>query len=250
MVITRAQSDKDWIYFKSANNIRSTALRTPSGDIELRVENEESIRKKEIKNFSLKDCFTFLYGLLLCLGMPLIKGYFLVPRIKNNVIDVKFYLLPALIYLVLQIINILFFIKKKGLVFRKNHGAEHKVFNAYRAMERVPSIQEAQEFSRICKTCGGSIPSALITGQIIGFIIYVKFGIVISEKVLYIIPIFLHGFFPFNLIGKLFQILTTAEPDDDNIDLAIAALEALDERENPKLSQEEVIEFMNSMFRR
>lgn len=249
MVITRAQSDKNWIYFKSSNNIRSTALRTPSGDIELRVENEEEIRKEEIKKpLTIKDYFVFFYGLLLWLGMPLIKGYFLVPKIKANVIDVKLYLLPVIIYTILQLINTIFFITKKGIVFRKNHGAEHKVFNAYNVLKRVPSIKEAQEFSRICKTCGGTIASALITGQIIGFVVYVKSGVVISEKLLFIIPIFLHGFFPFNLIGKLFQFLTTAKPDDSNIDLAIAALDALDEKENSKLTREEAIELANLYF--
>lgn len=249
MVITRAQSNKNWIYFKSSNNIRSTALRTPSGDIELRVEREDEIQEEIIKNLKVVDFLKFFYGLILGFAMPIVKGYFLVPKIRDNVIDVKFYLLPVLIYTFLQVINVLFFMIKEGNVCRKNHGAEHKVFNAYRKLKRVPTIKEAQQFSRICKTCGGTIPSAMIVGQIIGFIVYVNFGIVISEKLLYIVSLFLHGFFPFNIFGKLLQFLTTAKPDDSNVDLAIAALEALDERENPKMDSEELIEYANSLFR-
>ena len=82
----------------------------------------------------------------------------------------------------------------------------------------------------------------------ISFIVYIHFGIVIPEKVLYIVPLFIHGFFPFNILGKLLQLLTTAEPDDSNVDLAIAALEALDEKENPKMDPEELIELANSLF--
>ncbi len=248
MIITRGQSDKNWIYFKSSENIRATALRTPSGDIELRVEEEEDILKEELKNFKAVDFFKFLLGLFLGLGMPFVKGYFLVPKIRDNLIDINFYLFPVLIYAILQFICILFVVIKGGKKLRKNHGAEHKVFNAYRKLKRVPTIKEAQRFSRICKTCGGTIPSAMIIAQIIGFIVYIHFGIVIPEKVLYIVPLFIHGFFPFNILGKLLQLLTTAEPDDSNVDLAIAALEALDEKENPKMNPEELIELANSLF--
>ena len=155
MIITRGQSDKNWIYFKSSENIRATALRTPSGDIELRVEEEEDILKEELKNFKAVDFFKFLLGLFLGLGMPFVKGYFLVPKIRDNLIDINFYLFPVLIYAILQFICILFVVIKGGKKLRKNHGAEHKVFNAYRKLKRVPTIKEAQRFSRICKTCGG-----------------------------------------------------------------------------------------------
>jgi len=249
MVITRARSDENGIYFESSNNKRATALWTPSGDIQIRVEDEEDILKEEMRNLKPVDFFRLLYGLLLAFGMPLVKGYFLVPQIKDNVIDVKFYLLPVLIYTVLNLVDVLFLIVKKGKRCRKNHGAEHKVFNAYRKLKRVPTIKEAQKFSRICKTCGGTIPSALITAQIIGFIVYINFGVVISEKMLYIIPLFLHGIFPFNLFGKLLQFFTTAQPDDSNVDLAIAALEALYENENPKMDPDELAEYANSIFR-
>ena len=41
----------------------------------------------------------------------------------------------------------------------------------------------------------------------------------------------MHSYFPFNLLGKLAQFWTTSPADDENIELALAALKALEMRE-------------------
>ena len=114
----------------------------------------------------------------------------------------------------------------------KNHGAEHKVIRAYMKLKRIPTLEEAKKFSRISKSCGVTIYSAFFTTQIIGFIVFVTKGYAIPEILLFIIPILFQSVFPFNLLGKIAQFFTTREPEDENIELAIAAITALENNED------------------
>ncbi len=113
----------------------------------------------------------------------------------------------------------------------RNHGAEHKVFSAYKKLGRIPTVEEANHFSRINKACGVTIYSAFITAQLIGFIVYIHTSYIIPEILLFLIPLFFQTIFPFNFIGKLAQFFTTSKPQKRNIELAIAALSALERRE-------------------
>lgn len=105
------------------------------------------------------------------------------------------------------------------------------VLSAYNKLKRIPTIEEAQKFSRINRSCGITIYSAFITAQLIGFIVYIKTGFLISEIILFLVPLFFSAFFPFNLIGKFAQFFTTSKPERHNLELAIAALSALESHE-------------------
>jgi len=122
-------------------------------------------------------------------------------------------------------------IGKEGL---RNHGAEHKVFKAYSQLKRIPTLEEVRQYSRVSRHCGIARDSALITAQLIGFILYTCVGYRFSEILLYIVPLFLANVFPFYLLGNLAQLFTTAKPEEENIKLAMAALTELKEREEAK----------------
>lgn len=222
-----ALSRKESIEF-STLKFSSTAVRTPEGKIEIII--KDNGNRKHLKNAFNKTFFKNLFlNFSFYILIPVMKTCFILPNISN--LPLFFYFLPAFFYLIYEIVDILILLKKYGN-FRKNHAAEHQVFKAFKALKKIPSIDEANRFSRISRYCGISVYSALITGQIIGFIFFFFFNITIPEWFIIFSSLMLKNVFPFYLIGALAQFFTTSPADDENINLAICALTALEEKEN------------------
>lgn len=249
--ITSGRSNENWISF-TAGSHTSRAIREPNGEIKTETVNESSVPSKweEIK-YSVVHYLYVIFAVFAFYIMPFIKGYKLNPMIRNNELGSNYYLISAVLLSIISVIQILTLIindpRKK---LRRNHGAEHKVFTAYNKLKRIPTINEAKTFPRICNVCGVTVFSALITGQLIGFFLYTNYGIMLSEKFLFFVPLLLHSIFPFNFLGKLAQFFTTDEPNDDNIELAIAALTELMHAENPGYFIAEMMKdrFFKSLF--
>ncbi len=198
------------------SKIGATAIQHSDGEIEV---------KYEVKNAKTSNViFSFVVFLLL----PLIKSFCIMPFVDNETSMVYLYLLPALFYLLVAIVLIKAIRKKGNENLLRNHGAEHMVFSAYKKLKRIPSIEEAKNFSRINKNCGITIFFAFFTSQLIGFFVYKYANYRISEWILYLVPLFFRTIFPFNILGKLAQFLTTSKPNDNNINLAITAMSALE----------------------
>lgn len=227
--LNSGNSEKDRISFYTSEN-GATAIRCEDGTIDIKYAKE---------NVNLGKALTIIFVIFGTLS--LIKAYIIMPLIKNAIIGLGWYFIPTIVYVLLIIVSIIAVRKTGGKELLKNHGAEHKVFTAYKKLKRVPTIEEAKRFSRINKACGATIYSAFITTQIIGFIVYVKTGFVISELILFIVPILFQTVFPFNFIGKLVQFFTTRKPEDRNIELAIAAVSALETRQQLKDKISEII---------
>lgn len=211
-----ASSQKDRINFYTMDN-SVTAIRNENMEISF----EYGKNYLPIKR---------MFFILICyFGIPsILKSIVIMPLIKIQVISSIWYILPAIFYFILMVYGILDVRKKGGKELLKNHGAEHMVFAAYKKLKRVPTVKQAEKFSRISRVCGVTIYSAYITCQLIGFVIYTTTNYVIPEILLYLAPVFFQTIFPFNLIGKLAQFFTTSHPEDSNIELAIAALSELE----------------------
>lgn len=181
------------------------------------------------KNVPIMKSIAILLGIFGTLS--LVKAFVLIPLIENKIIGTVWYLIPTFFYSFLAIISIIVVRKTGGKELLRNHGAEHKVFLAYKKLKRIPTVKEANHFSRINNACGITIYSAFITTQLIGFIVYIYTSYIIAELLLLLIPLFFQTIFPFNFIGKLAQFFTTSKPQKRNIELAIAALSALERRE-------------------
>lgn len=217
--LTSGRSSKNSITFSSKKTV-ATAIRKEDGEIEIQNIVEEANKKEDI-----------LILLLSIIIISLIKSFILIPLIKKDVINVLFYLIPAIIYTCCAIYAIIAVRCKEGINLLKNHAAEHMVHLAYKSLKRIPSKEEVKHFSRINPSCGINIYSAFITAQLIGFFTFIYTDFVIPEIILFILPCFMHSYFPFNLLGKLAQFWTTSPADDENIELALAALKALEMRE-------------------
>lgn len=217
--LSSGKSEKDRISFYTSDN-GATAIRNKNGEITIEYEK---------KNVSVMKAIPVLYGIFGTLS--LVKTCVLIPLIQNKIIGTIWYLIPTFFYSFLTVISIISVRKTGGKELLRNHGAEHKVFTAYNKLGRIPTVEEANQFSRINKTCGVTIYSAFITTQLIGFIVYIHTSYVIPEILLFLIPLFFQTIFPFTFIGKVAQFFTTSRPKKRNIELAIAALSALERRE-------------------
>lgn len=222
MLIAQAQSEKDRISFSKLDNVTSTAIRRPNNEIEVIIEPTNQITE----NSDPVLIFLGILYIIALFGMTIFKGYFLIPKITAGIIDSIYYLLPVAVLTIVLIINLAANFGGQ-IELKKNHGAEHMTCAAYSKLKRIPTIAEVKNYSRICRLCGSTLFGALITGQLIGFLLYIN-GIILPEKIIFIIPFVLRSVFPFNLLGKLIQLYTTKRPDDSNIELAIAALDALE----------------------
>lgn len=212
-----ASSRRDRISFESFDGV-ATAIRKSNNEIDIKLGREYVASPTIVES---------ILGIIFC-ATPFIKAYIIVPLIKSGAIGVKFYLVSALIYLLIAIVGIIKYRIIEGKEALKNHAAEHKVFSAYIKLKKIPTIEEAKTFSRIYRSCGITIYSGFITIQIIAFIVYICTGHMISELILFIGALLLRSTFPFNVLGKLAQFFTTSEPDNRNIELAIAAVSALE----------------------
>lgn len=218
--IISGRSEKDRITFSTKDSC-ATAIRKENGGIDFEFKKEDTPLVKSV------------LILFIIFGMSsILKSSVLIPFIENNIISVGWYLTPLAFYSLLAILSIIVVCTHSEKELLKNHGAEHKVLSAYNKLKRIPTVEEAQKFSRIHRSCGVTIYSAFITSQLIGFIVYINMGFKISEIVLFLVPLFFSSFFPFNLIGKLAQFFTTSNPKRHNIELAIAAISALESHES------------------
>lgn len=105
---------------------------------------------------------------------------------------------------------------------RKNRGAEHKIFNAYTKLKRVPTLEEAKEFSCFTR-CDGT---NLVFTKLIVYCFFwiVPIPVCKVTEVLTLLKV--------SWIFTPLQIFVTSTPDDENLVNAILALEGLIEVED------------------
>ena len=159
--LSSGKSEKDRISFYTCDN-GATAIRNKNGEFTIEYGK---------KNVPIMKSIAILLGIFGTLS--LVKAFVLIPLIENKIIGTVWYLIPTFFYSFLAIISIIVVRKTGGKELLRNHGAEHKVFLAYKKLKRIPTVKEANHFSRINNACGITIYSAFITTQLIGFIVYI-----------------------------------------------------------------------------
>lgn len=220
------KSRENYISIHDGNNI-ATAFRETNGEITIHLGEIPKNKSEELTDkASNKDINISLVLLGLFFVSLIVKEYYFLPNIKSAEFSILWYLLPFVLSAICAFVFIHVIVSAIGDEGCRNHGAEHMVILAYEKLRRIPNIDEVKNFSRIADCCGVTYYSAILTGQLIGFTIYCITGTAISEIVLLVVPIIFSSYKPFNLIGKFFQLFTTKEPNDENLELAIAALTA------------------------
>lgn len=215
-------------------------------DDESIVPSEQSSKLTMIFGVAIIGILSFIFGKLIFTAVPALIAQslsFLFPgHIVQNLLEglIKFILLLAYIY----------FISLTPLIRRvfQFHGAEHKVINAYE--NDLPlTVENVQSQSRLHYRCGSSF---ILFTVIVGVLIYIwipydniwerllhRIALIpvvlgISYEVLQFtnnlrdIPVLKWLGYP----GLSLQLLTTKEPKDDQVEVAIVSFNEMLAREN------------------
>jgi uncharacterized protein YqhQ len=216
MRVCGGEAFEDRIRYFTLKNER-TAIRNEDGTIKI----DDYVEMGKDKSLILFYMFM--------VTMLVIKNLLIIFFISKGLISKEWYLLPTVILSVFFIYSIIPFIKQEQL--KKNHGAEHMVLSEYKKLKKIPTIDETMRFSRINAKCGTTLIGSLISAQLIGYFVYKFIDYEIPDVILFLASFIVGGVAPLCLIGVLGQLFVTEKPDYKNIELAIAAISALEEIE-------------------
>ena len=200
----------------------------------------EELKKKDIVG-------AILFALALAIGLFVLAPFLvaqLIPAIKED--PVSFALFEGIIRVAILVLYIWAVSRSKDVkrVF-EYHGAEHKTVHAYEAGVEL-TVNEVRKYSRIHPRCGTSFLFITMIAAIIVLIIansiwQVGFWQKLLIRILFIpvIASISYEFLRFTAKhldnplfralawpGMLLQRLTTAEPDDDQLEVAIVSLKS------------------------
>lgn len=121
---------------------------------------------------------------------------------------------------------------KNSYKLRQFHGAEHTVLNALRELQRVPTVEEVKQFSRLSSSCGINVTVSSV------FTIFAWSACVLLASGLPLVAVAAMVASPFVInyatnAGWLnfFQYLTTEAPTDDELKVAVVGIREWYKRE-------------------
>ena len=146
-----------------------------------------------------------------------------------------FFLVWFPITLLLGFFEVNFIRKKREKEFFKYHAAEHMACNAYKALQRVPTINEIREYSRFDCNCGTNITTEIIiifplmslAEKLYFFYNCSPIALVIMTGVIPISYLVLDRYGYLNFL----QYFTTEKPDKIELLVAIEGLKMWEEKE-------------------
>lgn len=197
---------------------------------------------------------SFLFAIGLFVALPTgIASVFKGAGISNVMLN----LIEALIRIVILLLY-MFFISKLNDIYRvfQYHGAEHKTIFCYEAMEEL-TVDNVRKQSRLHPRCGTNFLFLVMFVSIIVFS-FTGWGGIIERLALRIVLIPVVTGISYEIIkwlgkndsilaqviaypGLKLQLLTTKEPDDSQIQVAIASLKAAEGIKDPNKNIEELI---------
>lgn len=231
---------KKWIFFRGIVNLIEMLIhgvKTLNFSADVAIGNDKKEEKSNWFVFILMLIFSFGLGLLIFKLLPLFIAQLINPNsnILFNLIDggVKLFVFVAYVCL----ISLMKDVKR---VFQY-HGAEHKMINCYEAKEKL-NVSNAKKYSTLNPRCGTSFIMIVILISILTYLFIPKtvpfmykflYRILllpvisgISYEVLKISAKYENNFFfrLFDKPGLWIQKITTSEPDDKQLEVALVSL--------------------------
>ncbi|GGE73802.1 DUF1385 domain-containing protein [Priestia taiwanensis] len=222
----------------------------PSEDEKLEENKQKESKLVTYLGLSVVAILSFLFGKVIFTLTPAIAADFLRPIFPSDFGQI----VAESILKVILLLSYLYFISLTPLIKRvfQYHGAEHKVINAYE--NNMPlTIEHVQAQTRLHYRCGSSF---IMFTVVIGMFLYAFFPTdplwfrIVNRLLL--IPVVLGLSFEFlqltnklrdvpvlrylGLPGLWLQLLTTKEPTDDQVEVAIYSFKELLRLENEKAS--------------
>ncbi len=199
-------------------------------------------------------CISFIVAIGLFVALPTgIASIFKSASISIIVL----HLIEASIRITILVLY-MYFISKLSDIYRvfQYHGAEHKTIFCYEAMEEL-TVENVKKQSRLHPRCGTNFLFLVMFVSIIVFS-FTGWGGIVQRLVLRIVLIPVVTGISYELIrwlgkndsllakiiaypGLKLQLLTTKEPDDSQIEVAIASLKAAEGIKDPNKTIEELI---------
>jgi len=201
----------------------------------------ESLEEEEGKESKVIFVFTLLASIALALFIFKFLPYLFasVMPVKSNILfnliegAVKFMIFVLYIYLISKIKDI--------KVLFQYHGVEHKTINCYEAGKEL-NIKNVKKYSTFHKRCGTSFLLLVVVVSILFYILIpFSFGFYFKFLLRILLLPFIAGFAYeflkfsakydfFTFPGRFMQKMTTKEPNDKQIEVAIAGLKRLVEK--------------------
>jgi uncharacterized protein YqhQ len=202
---------------------------------------EEQSKLTMILGVAAVGILSFLFGKVIFTAVPAILADLTKPIFPSHLAQV---MIESIIKLILLLVYI-YFVSLTPLIKRvfQYHGAEHKVINAYES--NLPlTVENVQGQTRLHYRCGSSfilftvivgmfvyllVPTEPLWARVINRILLIPVVLGISFEVLQItnlvrnIPVLRVLGYP----GLWLQLLTTKEPTDDQVEVAIASFHEL-----------------------
>ncbi len=215
----------------------------PSEDVQL--EEKEPSKMTMILGVAAIGILSFLFGKFIFTLVPAFLAEFFKPVISGHVAQI---LLESFFKLLL-LLGYIYFVSLTPLIKRvfQYHGAEHKVINAFENGKDI-TVENVQAQSRLHYRCGSSFilftvfvglflyllfPTDSFIERILSRIALIPVVLGISFEVLQLtnklrnIPVLKY----LGLPGLWLQLLTTKEPTDDQVEVAIYSFKELKRRE-------------------
>lgn len=197
---------------------------------------------------------SFIFAIGLFVALPTgIASFFKETGISN----IMLHLIEAGIRITILLLY-MFFISKLSDIYRvfQYHGAEHKTIFCYEAMEEL-TVENVRKQPRLHPRCGTNFLFLVMLVSIIVFS-FTGWGGIVERLLFRIVLIPVVTGISYELIkwlgkddgilskiiaypGLKLQLLTTKEPDDSQIEVAIASLKAAEGIKDPNKSIEELI---------
>ena len=181
-----------------------------------------------------KIMYLYLIICIICISIPILVSTFFKSDLRN-IIQISIILFEFLIYLISMK-----FTKELNILFMY-HGAEHKAVNTYEKFgEEGLTIENIKKSSRFHKRCGGNFVVYFIILTILSVLIPIE-NLILKDIVMILLTILNMGIAyeivnifsilpkPFDVINypaTLIQLVTTKEPTDDMIEVAMYGIVA------------------------
>lgn len=205
---------------------------------------------------------SFIFGIGLFVALPTgIASIFKGAGVSN----IMLHLIEACIRIVVLLLY-MFLISKLNDIYRvfQYHGAEHKTIFCYEAMEEL-TVENVRKQSRLHPRCGTNFLFLVMLVSIIVFS-FTGWGTIIERLLFRIILVPIVTGISYEIIkwlgkndsmlariiaypGLKLQLLTTKEPDDAQIEVAIASLKAAEGIKEPDKNIEELLNTGTSVLK-
>ncbi|KKB37260.1 DUF1385 domain-containing protein [Bacillus thermotolerans] len=232
--------------------------RDPSEDEQIREEAAEPSKWSMILGVAAIGILSFLFGKFVFTLIPVFLAELTRPVFSGDMAQI----LVEGVFKLILLLAYIYFISMTPLIKRvfQYHGAEHKVINAFES-GRPLTVENVQAASRLHYRCGSSfilftvvvgifvymlVPTDPLYVRVLNRIALIPVVLGISFEVLQLtnklrdIPVLRFLGYP----GLWLQLLTTKEPDNKQVEVAIASFEklkAMEENTKKGLNTEKIV---------